>query len=113
MGERERVAAAFLPVIDNIELALQHAASDPKSIIEGIRTVRDQALAVLANLGYRREDETGVRFDPARHEVVGVVDADGSETEPGAVASVVRPGYTGPERPLRPASVTVAQGQGT
>jgi len=110
--ERELVTAAFLPVLDTIDRALEHAAADPGSIVEGIRTLREQALAVVSGLGYGREDEPGVPFDPARHEVVGVVDADGAGTPPGSVASVVRPGYGAPGRQLRPAAVTVAQRQG-
>jgi molecular chaperone GrpE len=110
VSERELVASAFLPVLDNIDRALEHAGSDPQAIIEGIRTVREQALAVLSGLGYRREDQTGVPFDPSRHEVVGTVEAGDSGRAPGSVASVVRPGYAGPDRQLRPAAVTVAQG---
>jgi molecular chaperone GrpE len=109
MSERELVAAAFLPVLDGVDRALEHAGSDPRSIIEGVRALREQALAVLAGLGYRRDDEAGVPFDPARHEVVGVLEADGAEAEPGSVAAVVRPGYGSAERQLRPAAVTVAQ----
>src|ERR1700754_133314 len=111
-AERELVASAFLPVLDTIDRALQHAESDPRSIIEGIRTLREQALAVLAGLGYRREDETGVPFDPTRHEVVGVVEPDDGGAAPGAVAQGVRPGYGGPGRQLRRPSVTVAQSPG-
>jgi molecular chaperone GrpE len=106
-AERERVAAAFLPVIDNIDLALQHADAEPGAIVEGVRAIREQALAVLAHLGYPRQDEVGRPFDPARHEVVAVVPpAEGSE--PGSVVEVVRPGYGGSEQSLRPAAVTVA-----
>jgi molecular chaperone GrpE len=71
--------------------------------------MREQALGVLAGLGFGREDETGVPFDPARHEVVGVVDSDGTGQPPGSVVSVVRPGYGAPGRQLRPAAVTVAR----
>ena len=110
-NERERVTSAFLPLLDTIDRALDHAAADPASIVEGIRTLREQALAVVAGLGYGRDDEPGVPFDPARHEVVGVVPADGAGTPPGSVASVVRPGYGAPGRQLRPAAVTVAQRQ--
>ena len=111
--ERELVTAAFLPVLDTIDRALEHAAADPGAIVEGIRTLREQALAVVSGLGYGREDEPGVPFDPARHEVVGVVDADGAGTPPGSVASVLRPGYGAPGRQLRPAAVTVAQRAGS
>ena len=108
-AERALVATAFLPVIDTIDRALEHAAADPGSIVEGVRTMREQALAVLAGLGFGREDETGVPFDPARHEVVGMVDSDVTGEPPGSVVAVLRPGYGAPGRQLRPAAVTVAR----
>ncbi|SFK53567.1 molecular chaperone GrpE [Geodermatophilus ruber] len=108
-AEREMVTTAFLPVLDNLDRALEHADADPRSIIEGVRSLREQALAVVSGLGFRREDEAGVPFDPTRHEVVGVVQTDGSEAAPGSVVAVVRPGYGAPGHQLRPAAVTVAQ----
>ena len=110
VAEANRVAAAWLPVLDNLDLALGHADADPSTIIEGIRAVREQALAVLASLGFSRYDEVGVPFDPVRHEVVTVV--DDSEAEPGTVVRVLRPGYGTAERQLRPGAVTVAGRRG-
>ena len=110
--DRERVAAsdrvvtAWLPVLDNLDLALGHADTDPSTIIQGVRAVRDQALTVLASLGFSRQDEVGVPFDPTRHEVVNVV--EDSDAEPGTVIRVLRPGYGAAERQLRPGAVTVA-----
>ncbi|WP_055587846.1 nucleotide exchange factor GrpE [Streptacidiphilus griseoplanus] len=106
-AERARTAAAFLPVIDNLELALHHAGSDPGAIVEGVRAVRDQAVSILERLGYERHAKTGVPFDPSQHEVVGVV--QDPEAEPNTVAQVLRPGYGEAERQLRPAAVTVAK----
>ncbi|MFK4865634.1 nucleotide exchange factor GrpE [Streptomyces sp. CSMPJR101] len=106
-AERSRTAAAFLPVLDNLELALTHAGSDPGAIVEGVRAVRDQGVNVLELLGYPRHAETGVPFDPARHEVVGVV--QDPDAPPGTVVQVLRPGYGDGERQLRPAAVTVAK----
>lgn len=108
--EVSRVAGAWLPVLDNLDRALSHADADPSTIIEGVRAVRDQALAVLASLGFSRYDEVGVPFDPARHEVVNVI--DDSEAEPGTVVQVLRPGYGTAERQLRPGAVTVAGRRG-
>lgn len=105
--ERSRTAAAFLPVLDNLELALTHAGADPGAIVEGVRAVRDQAVNVLDLLGYPRHAETGVAFDPALHEVVGVV--QDPDAAPGTVVEVLRPGYGDGERQLRPAAVTVAK----
>jgi molecular chaperone GrpE len=110
--ERARVATAWLPIVDNLELALAHADGNAdgnaEAVIEGVRAVRDQAVDLLARLGYQRHDEVGVPFDPARHEAVGVVDADG-EGAPGSVVRVMRPGYGDGERQLRPAAVMVAR----
>src|ERR1700716_710127 len=42
VDERTRVAAAWLPVVDNLELALQHAGADPDAVLEGVRAVHEQ-----------------------------------------------------------------------
>jgi molecular chaperone GrpE len=106
--ERARVAALWLPVIDNLELALQHADADPQSILKGVQAVRDQALAVLAAFGYARRNDEGTQFDPARHEAVATV--PDANVPPGTVVHVVRPGYGDGDRQLRPAAVVVAAG---
>jgi molecular chaperone GrpE len=104
--ERARVAAEWLPVIDNLELALKHADTDAGAVIEGIRAVRDQAVAVLGRLGFPRREDLGARFDPARHEAVSTV--EDPEAEPGTIVAVVRPGYGDGAQQLRPASVIVS-----
>ena len=108
--ERNRVAAEWLPVLDNLELALQHTQADPTAIVEGVRAVREQALAVLSRLGFTRIEDRGERFDPARHEAVQVVEAP--DVEPDTVAQVLRPGYAAEEALLRPAVVAVARRRG-
>ncbi|HEX8860784.1 MAG TPA: nucleotide exchange factor GrpE [Actinomycetes bacterium] len=112
-AERERVAAAFLPVLDNLERALEHAGSDAAydqdALVRGLRSVREQALGVLAALGYPRQDKAGVPFDPARHEAVSVEEE--TEAAPGTVVRVLHPGYGEGERQLRPAAVAVAAGK--
>ncbi|MFI8593948.1 nucleotide exchange factor GrpE [Microbacterium sp. NPDC078428] len=105
--ERASVASRWLPVLDNLERALEHAVSDSDQIVEGVRAVHQQAVAVLTDLGYpRRDDETGKPFNPAHHEAVGTIaDAD---LVPGTIAHVVRPGYGPDSEVLRPATVIVA-----
>ncbi|MFY9930254.1 MAG: nucleotide exchange factor GrpE [Streptosporangiaceae bacterium] len=104
---RTAVTRQWLAVVDNLDLALEHAEADPASIIEGVRAVRAQALDILARLGFARRDDRGARFDPARHEAVA------SRTDPGAtadvVAEVVRPAYGEGDHQLRPAQVVVAR----
>jgi molecular chaperone GrpE len=106
--ERARVAAEWLPVIDHLEMALEHAQANPAATVEGIRAVRDQALAVLAALGFPRSNDLGEPFDPARHQAVSTV--TGTEEPAGTVVHVVRPRYGEGEQQLRPASVVVSTG---
>jgi molecular chaperone GrpE len=108
-AERARTAGAFLPMLDNLELALRHAEADPTAIVAGVQAVHAQALDILARLGYRRIDPGGERFDPARHEAARVVPA-GDGVEPGTVVEVHRTGFADAAGTLvRPAVVTVAQ----
>jgi molecular chaperone GrpE len=105
-AERARVAAAWLPVIDNLERALEHAGSGADPVVDGVRAVRDQAVEVMARLGFPRRAETRVPFDPYRHEAVGLV--EDTDAAPGEVVQVVRPGYGDGQALLRPAAVLVA-----
>jgi molecular chaperone GrpE len=109
-AERARVAAAWLPVLDNLERALEHAPPQGDPVVDGVRAVRDQAVDVLATLGFPRYADTKVPFDPYRHEAVGVV--SDQDAEPGSVVQVVRPGYGDGEHQLRPAAVLVAGERG-
>ncbi len=104
--ERSKVAGAWLPVVDNLERALRHSGGDADSVVAGVRAILDQAVQVLDSLGYPRDAETGVLFDPERHEVVNVTDDGGSA--PGTVLEVLRPGYGKGSQQLRPAAVVVS-----
>ncbi|MHB8298228.1 MAG: nucleotide exchange factor GrpE [Dermatophilaceae bacterium] len=104
--ERARVAAAWLPVVDALEMALEHAKADPATIIGGVQAVRDQALALLDRLGFPRQGEEGSTFDPAHHEAVSTIRTD--QVAPGSVMHVVRAGYGKDGQLLRPAAVIVA-----
>ncbi|TSD47494.1 nucleotide exchange factor GrpE [Rhodococcus sp. KBS0724] len=109
-AEVAKVSAAWLPILDNLELALAHAGSDPQAVVEGVKAIRDQAVQVLSRLGFERHDEVGVPFSPELHEVVSVV------TQPdlpsGTVVEVLRPGYGEDGRQLRPAAVVVSRPEG-
>jgi molecular chaperone GrpE len=104
---RAEVAARWLPVVDNLERALDHAHADPGSITEGIRAVLEQAMSVLSQLGFPRRDDLGTPFDPARHEAIAAV--SDPDAPAGSVVDVVRPAYGAGDRQLRPAQVVVAK----
>jgi molecular chaperone GrpE len=103
-----RAAAEWLPVVDNLDLAAQHASGDvDDAVLDGLRVIRDQALTILDRLGFSRFEDTGEPFDPLRHEAVASVATN--EAPPGTVVAVTRPGYGGDGRILRPAAVVVAK----
>ena len=106
--ERAEVARDWLPVLDNLDRALEHAGSDPGAIIEGVRAVRDQAVDLLSRLGYPRRDDLGTPFDPARHDAVASTPF--ADAPPGTVVEVVHPAYGEGDHQLRPAQVVVARG---
>ena len=105
--ERSRVAGAWLPVVDNLERAIAHTGDQSDAVVEGVRSILGQALQVLEQLGYPRDAESGVPFDPQRHEVVGVVEH--GDSAPGTVVEVLRPGYGQGSSQLRPAAVVVSR----
>ena len=106
-AERSRVAGAWLPIVDNLERAISHAGERSDAVLEGLRSILEHALQVLEQLGFPRDAEAGVPFDPERHEVVGVVDQP--DSAPGTVLEVLRPGYGEGPRQLRPAAVVVSR----
>src|SRR5689334_2811756 len=81
--ERARAAQSWLPVVDNLELALDHAGPECTPLAEGLRAVRDQAVALLAALGFSRFEDVGETFDPAPDEALAVGRA-GPECSPPA-----------------------------
>jgi molecular chaperone GrpE len=106
-AERSRVAGAWLPIVDNLERAIGHAGDRSDAVLEGVRSILEHALQVLEQLGFPRDAEAGVPFDPQRHEVVSVVDHP--DSAPGTVLEVLRPGYGEGSRQLRPAAVVVSR----
>jgi molecular chaperone GrpE len=88
-----------------LERAISHAGEHAGAVIEGVRSVVGQAVHVLERLGFPRDAESGVPFNPERHEVVGVVEQP--DSPPGTVVEVLRPGYGTGSRQLRPAAVVV------
>jgi molecular chaperone GrpE len=104
--ERARVTSLWLPVVDDLERALQHNDGEAGPILEGVRAVYDHAISLLARLGFDRFDDVGQPFDPARHEAVGAIEAD---AQPGTVIAAVRPGYEHADEVIRPARVVVAR----
>src|ERR1700682_4294445 len=46
-AEGSRVAAAWLPIVDNMERAISHAGDQSDAVLEGVRRILEQALHAL------------------------------------------------------------------
>src|SRR5215208_703500 len=101
----ERLVKELLPVVDDLERALDAAAEHEEAKLEeGVRFVHRNLAEVLAREGLA-EVETNGRFDPHVHEALLT---QPSEAEEGSVIDVVQKGYRLGDRVLRPARVVVA-----
>ena len=104
-----QVLVRLLPVIDDLHRAVDAAPENAlDSWTDGIRMIAQNLQAIMLAEGVTMyEPQPGETFQPAEHEAVYYQPT--SEQPPGAVLSVVRPGYRSGERVLRPAQVVVAQ----
>ena len=102
----ERVVAKLLPVLDDLERALDAAEHHEEAkVLEGVRMTKDALAAVLASEGVEEIPADGP-FDPHVHEALMTQPAEG--VEPGHVVQVVTRGYRIGDAVLRPARVVVA-----
>jgi len=99
----------LLPVIDNLQRAIDHArgGGDGQPVVEGISLVLKSLLDVLERHGVTRVEAKGAPFDPAHHEAMRHVES--AEHEPNVVIEEHQPGYRLQDRLLRPALVSVAK----
>lgn len=108
----ERVVAALLPVLDNLERAIdaaqKHGAND-SPLLEGITQVYSQFRRALVEFGLQDVvANAGHPFDPNFHEAVSHVESD--EHPEGHVVEQLQRGYKLADRLLRPARVVVSKG---
>ena len=99
-----RVVGEFLPVLDNLERALQAETTDEK-YKEGVKLIYDSFMGTLDKLGVEKVQTED--FDPSVHQAVQQVESD--ELESGKVAAVFQNGYKIGTKVLRFAMVTVVQ----
>jgi len=104
----ERLLRELLPVLDNLQRALQHAqqSGGTNGLIEGVELTCKQYQEVLSRFGVRPIPSVGQPFDPAVHQAVATVDPKGQV--PNTIVEEYEKGYYLHDRVLRPAMVTVA-----
>jgi molecular chaperone GrpE len=108
LESKGRVLKEMLPVVDNLERAIEHATSQAGTnpIVEGVQLVLRQFLTAFERLEVTPVEAAGQPFDPNLHEAISQQDSD---QPPGTVVQVLQRGYKSGDRLLRPALVVVAK----
>jgi molecular chaperone GrpE len=103
----ERLVKELLPVLDDLERAMQAAHEHEEAKLEeGVQLVHRELEEALAREGLV-EIETNGKFDPHVHEALL---SQPSDAEEGAIIEVLQKGYRLGDRVLRPARVVISQG---
>lgn len=102
----KQLIVELLPIVDNFELALQHAEGD-RPFVKGIKLIYAQLLGFLENAGVQLIEAKQQRFDPKLHEALLKVE---SELPENTVLEELQKGYTLHGRVLRPARVKISAG---
>lgn len=107
----ERFCNELLPVVDNLERALESTAGDHeivKPIAEGVELTLKSFRDALKKFHIEAVDPEGEPFDPQLHQAMTMV--ENPEVEPNTVIAVMQKGYTLNGRLVRPAMVMVSKG---
>ena len=104
---RHQFVGQLLPVLDNLERAVEALGGAGSEVVTGLEMVIGQLAAVVADAGVSEmKVAPGDAFDPSLHEAIGR-EHSGDHPE-GAVTQVVQKGYLAGDAALRPARVLVA-----
>jgi len=107
----EDLIKGLLPVIDNLERALESARKgqcDLGALVEGVDLTAKEISTLLGKYGVTCVDALGKPFDPAYHQALMQQPSD--EHPENTVIEEVQKGYTMKERLLRPSLVCVSGG---
>ncbi|MDM8274972.1 nucleotide exchange factor GrpE [Enorma phocaeensis] len=109
----EKLVTALLPVLDDMERAIDHARSQEmdeafSQFVDGVDAVHTKMLDVFSHEGVEPIDPKGEAFDPLEHQAVGRV--EDAEQYDETVHDVYQKGYRMADRVLRSAMVTVTYG---
>ncbi|QRK09942.1 nucleotide exchange factor GrpE [Archangium violaceum] len=109
----ERLLKDFLPVIDNLDRAMEAAqkSADFESLRTGVEMTRKLFESTFGKHGVKGFSAVGQPFDPRLHEAMQQVES--AEVPAGHVLYEAVRGYTLNERLMRPALVVVARAPAT
>ena len=106
----DRLLKEMIPVLDNLERAVDHADQDNddnQGLLEGVNMTINQFRKALENFGVKPIKAIGENFDPNLHQAMGQVES--AEQAPNTVVTEFQKGYLLHDRLLRPAMVMVAK----
>ena len=108
----ENILREILPVIDNLERAVEHAqlaemGETGAGLLEGVQMTLTQFSQVLDRFGVKSIESLGQPFDPALHQAMGQLETEDFPIN--AVVQQLQKGYQLNERLLRPAMVMIAK----
>ena len=105
----EALVKDLLPMLDNLERALEHAelGGNGKPLLEGIELVLKGFLEILEKHGVTQISAKGETFNPQKHEAFAQVES--KDHEPNTVVQELHKGYFMRDRLLRPSLVSVAK----
>ncbi|MBF7979084.1 MULTISPECIES: nucleotide exchange factor GrpE [Rahnella] len=106
----EKFSGELLPVIDNLERALDLADksnSELAGLIEGVELTLKSLLDAVRKFGMEVVSDIHVPFNPEQHQAMTMMESD--ELEPNHVMMVMQKGYMLNGRLLRPAMVAVSK----
>ena len=102
----ESFAEALVPVKDSLDAAAADTSGSVETLKNGVDLTIKQLTAAFEKGRVTMIEPAGEKFDPARHQAISMVEADG---EANRVVSVLQKGYLIYDRVLRPALVTVSK----
>jgi molecular chaperone GrpE len=105
-GKRELVLP-LLEVLADFDRALEHLGDVPEWMSSGFVAIYRRLNSILQAQGIVPHESLGDRFNPARHEAIGMTESQ--DIEPGTVVAELSRGYRWGDEVLRPARVRVAQ----
>jgi molecular chaperone GrpE len=109
---KNKVLKEMLPVVDNLERAIEHAGGageadqNLRPIVDGVQLVLRQFSTAFERLDVTPIDAMGQPFDPNLHEAISQQESD---QPPGTIVQVLQRGYRAGDRLLRPTLVVVAK----
>ncbi len=106
----EKFAGELLPVVDNLERALQVADADNeavKPLLEGVELTMKSFISTVEKNGLTMIDPQGEAFNPELHQAMSMQES--ADVAPNTVIAVMQKGYQINGRLLRPAMVMVSR----